>query len=90
MVGQTKSQHSQMLPTNSGITISWYGRFVKLIKKKVSTHPNTANQFSLRVLGTYKVKENIENEKKQISKRGKEIICSTGKLISDQFVIRKP
>ena len=39
--------------------------------KKVSTYPNTANQFSLRVLGTYKVKVNIENKKKQISKRGK-------------------
>ena len=67
------------------------GRSVCQIGQKiVSTHPNTANQFSLRVLGTYKVKVNIENKKKQISKSGKESICRTGKLISDQFVIRKP
>ena len=67
------------------------GRSVCQIGQKiVSTHPNTANQFSLRVLATYKVKVNIENKKKQISKRGKKSICKTGKLIRNQFVIRKP
>ena len=42
-----------------------HGISVRQISQKiVSTHPNTANQFSLRVLGTYKVKVNIENKKK--------------------------
>ena len=93
MVGQM-TYWSNKVPTLSNAInqfrhyyfLAWSVR--QIGQKIVSTHPNTANQFSLRVLGTYKVKENIE--KKQISKRGKEIISRTGKLISDQFVIRKP
>ena len=94
MVGQVN--WSDKVPTfpNAANKFRYYyfmGRSVCQIGQKiVSTHPNTANQFSLRVLGTYKVKVNIENKKKQISKCGKESICRTGLLISDQFVIRKP
>ena len=95
MVGQV--DWSDKVPTfpNAANQFRYYyfmGWSVRQIGQKiVSTHPNTANQFSLRVLGTHKVKVNIENKKKkQISKRGKKSICKTGKLISDQFVIRKP
>ena len=66
MVGQV--DWSDKVPTfpNAANKFRYYyfmGWSVRQIGQKiVSTHPNTANQFSLRVLGTYKVKG--ENEKK--------------------------